>query len=70
MSNKTYDTIKLVALLIVPAATFVMSLLTIFGVVDNSTATAILAAIDTFLGSVVAVSKKIYDGRIEEGAEG
>lgn len=70
MSNQTYDNIKLVALLIVPAATFVMSLLTIFGVVDNSTATAILAALDTFIGSVVVVSKKVYDNQMQEDQQG
>lgn len=70
MSNQTYDYFKLAALLIVPAATFVMSLLTIFGVLDNGTATAILAALDTFIGSVVVIAKKMYDKSVEEEVKG
>ncbi len=70
MSNQTYDYLKLAAQLVMPAATFVMTLLMLFGVVDNVTGAAILAALNTFIGSVVAIAKKMYDSQMEEEQQG
>ena len=61
MSNKTYDTIKAVALIAAPLAVLVSSVLKIWDVPYTAEITATLAAIDTFLGALVAVLKAKYD---------
>lgn len=65
MSNKTYDTIKTIALFAVPVLTFIGSLCAIWNVPYTEQITATLAAIDTLLGAVVIVAKKLYDGKKE-----
>ena len=62
MTNKTYDIIKNVALFAVPVLAFVASLCTIWNVPYCEQITATLTALDTLLGAVVIVAKKIYDG--------
>ena len=68
MSDKTYDTIKNVALFAVPVLSFIGSLVTIWAaIVTTNTVipaaiTATLTAIDTLLGGIVIVAKRIHDG--------
>lgn len=61
MSDKTYDLIKNIALLIAPCVTLIIALLGSFKVIDSETAVSISSAIDTFLGAIVVISKQIYD---------
>ena len=61
MSNKIYDTIKGIALLLVPTCTLIMTILQIFGIIDNEKGILVSSAIDTFLGSIVVVARKIYN---------
>lgn len=61
MSNRTYDIIKNLALILAPIVTLVMALLQAFDVIDNETGVAIASAIDTFLGAIVVVARKIYN---------
>ena len=69
MSNKTYDIIKNIALIIAPVVTLVLSLLTTFDVIDSEISISIASAIDTFLGAIVVVAKQIYDGKNLENSE-
>ena len=69
MPDKVYDAIKNSCLVLTPVIILVMSLLNIFGVVENEMSIAIMSAIETFLGSIVMVAKKIYDGKNENEAE-
>ena len=62
MSNKTYDTIKSIALIITPIVVLISSLLAIWQVPYAKEITASLASIDAFAGAFVLVAKKIYDG--------
>jgi hypothetical protein len=62
MTNKTYDIIKNVALFAVPVLAFIASLCTIWNVPYCEQITATLTALDTLLGAIVIVAKKIYDG--------
>ena len=62
MSNKTYDIIKAIALFAVPVLAFAASLCSIWNVPYCEQITATLTAIDTLLGGVVIVAKKLYDG--------
>lgn len=63
MSNKTYDIIKAVALFAVPVLAFAASLCSIWNVPYCDQITATLTALDTLLGAIVIVAKKLYDGK-------
>ena len=67
MTNKTYDTIKAIALLAVQVLTFIGALCAIWNVPYCEQITASLAAIDALLGGIVVAAKKIYDGKEKEG---
>ena len=69
MSDKTYDILKNIALFAVPISGFISSVVTIIGVPYAEMVTAILTALDTCLGGIVIVAKKIHDGKTEEGEE-
>lgn len=61
MSNKSYDAIKNTALFAVPVLTFGAALCTIWNVPHCAEITATLSAVDTLLGGLVIVAKKIHD---------
>lgn len=65
MTNKTYDRIKFAALIIAPILAFFASLVTIWGIPFAAEITATLTAIDTLVGAIVVVAKKIYDKQEE-----
>ena len=61
LSNKAYDTLKLIALLIAPIVTFVGSLVSIWGIPHGENIVATLAGLDVLVGSIVAIAKALYD---------
>lgn len=61
MSDRTYDTIKIIALLAMPIITLVITLLNIFGVINSEIAPLISTAFNVCLGGIVMQAKKIYD---------
>lgn len=61
MSNKVYDIIKNVALFGAPVIVFISALCSIWDIPYCAQITASLAALDTLLGAIVVVAKKIYD---------
>ena len=67
MSDKTYDIIKNTALFAAPVLAFIGSLITIWSSIITvdpiipAAITATLTAIDTMLGAIVIVAKKIYE---------
>lgn len=63
MNNKTYDIIKNTALIITPVLAFIASLVSIWNIPHGAEITATLTAIDTLLGAIVIVAKKIYEGK-------
>lgn len=65
MSNRTYDTLKLIALIAVPLCAFVGAVCTIWNVPHSEQITATLTALDTLLGAVVAIFAKIYNKPID-----
>ena len=62
MSNKTYDTIKNIALIITPVLAFLASMISIWNVPYGAELTATLTAVDALAGAIVIVAKKIYEG--------
>lgn len=65
MTNRTYDTIKNIALICAPIIVFISAMVTIWNVPHSAEITASLAALDTLLGAITIVAKKIYEGRTE-----
>ena len=69
MSDKTYDIIKNTALFAAPILAFIGSLITIWSSIITvdpivpAAITATLTAIDTMLGAIVIVAKKIYEDK-------
>ena len=70
MSDKSYDTIKNVALIVAPVITFIGALVSIWNIPYTAEITASLAAIDTLAGAIVIVAKKIYDDNKGVKADG
>ena len=65
MSNKTYDTLKFIALLIAPVVTFAANLVDIWGIPHGNEIVATFAAIDVLVGAVVTIAKARYDKKKE-----
>lgn len=62
MNDKTYDILKRVALIVVPAlATFVNAVGIVWGVPYTNEVTATITAFGVFLGAVIGVSSKNYE---------
>lgn len=61
MTNETYDKLKLIAWIIAPLITLIGAICTIWGVPNAEKITATLAAIDTFIGAIVAHSNYQYN---------
>ena len=68
MSNKTYDTLKYIALYVLPAlATLILTLGGIWGIPYSEAIAATITAIDTFLGAILGISSKRYAEEKKEG---
>lgn len=62
MTNKTYDILKYVALLIMPAlATFVNAVGIVWGIPHTNEVTATITAFGVFLGAALGISSKNYE---------
>lgn len=69
MSNKTYDTLKVVALILTPILAFAASLVNIWGIPYGEQIVATLTAIDTLIGAIVVVANKAYKPPEEQPEE-
>lgn len=69
MPDKVYDAIKNSCLVLTPIIILIMAILNIFKVIDNEVSIAIMSAIETSLGTMVVISKMIYDGKNKNEAE-
>lgn len=58
MTNKVYDVLKTISLIVTPLGVFVVSLLGIWTTIDTTPITATIAAIEVFLGSLLTISSK------------
>lgn len=62
MNNQTYDILKRVALIVIPAlATFVNAVGIVWGIPYTNEATATITAFGVFLGATLGISSKNYD---------
>ena len=61
MSNKTYDILKNIALIVLPAfATFVLTVAQIWNLPYGKEIAATITAIDVFLGAVIKIASMNY----------
>ena len=61
MSNKTYDTLKYIALYVLPAlATLILTLGGIWNIPYSEAIAGTVTAIDTFIGALIGISAKNY----------
>lgn len=61
MSNKTYDVLKWIAMIVLPAAgTLYFALAAIWGLPYAEEIMGTVAAVDTFLGAILGVSSMQY----------
>lgn len=67
MSNKLYDTLKWIALVVLPAiATLYFALSGIWGLPYGEQVVGTITAIDTFLGAILGISNIQYNKNKEE----
>ena len=64
ITNKQYDTLKTVALILTPVLAFLASLVNIWGFPYGEQIVATLTAIDTLVGAVVVVTNRNYKGDV------
>lgn len=61
MSNKTYDTLKVIALLVLPIGTFISTFFDIWGLQYGQQIQATFVALDVLCGALVTIAKAQYD---------
>lgn len=61
MTNRTYDRLKLIALILAPVAVFIGAICSIWGIPHAEQITATLAAIDTLFGAIIAIISHEYN---------
>jgi hypothetical protein len=67
MSNKTYDTLKWIAQILLPAlGTLYFALAKIWGLPFAAEIVGTIAAVDTFLGAILGISTKRYNALNDE----
>lgn len=64
MSNKTYDILKYIALIVLPAlSTFYFALAQIWGLPYGEAIVGTITAVDAFLGAVLKISTDKYNAK-------
>lgn len=61
LTNKTYDTLKIVALLVLPIGTFVATVCGIWGLPYADQLQQTFVAMDVLCGAIVTLAKARYD---------
>lgn len=69
MSDKVYDLLKFLALIIVPVVNFIFLILTTTGVMDSGITTPIIGGLDVLIGAIVTASNEVWKRKNNE-AEG
>lgn len=70
MSNKTYDILKVVALLVLPIGTFISTCLSIWNIPHGEQIMATFAALDVLCGAVVSIAKMLWENENKEEQDG
>lgn len=70
MSNKVYDTLRLVALIAAPVSVFILAVLSAINIPHLDVVTAIFAAFDTLIGSLVEIARREYNKQLGNEVDG
>lgn len=60
-NDKVYDTLKTISLVAIPVSTFIVAILGAYNYGNVERVTAVLAAVNTLLGSLVKISSAKYN---------
>lgn len=60
-NDKIYDTLKTMSLIAIPVSTFIVAILGAYNYGNVERVTAVLAAVNTLLGSLVKISSVKYN---------
>lgn len=60
LNNKTYDILKIVALLVLPIGTFISTFFNIWGINYAEQVQQTFVALDVLVGAFVTISNQIY----------
>lgn len=64
MDNKTYDILKFIAMIVLPAlGTLYFTLAAIWGLPNSNEVVGTITAIDTFMGALLGLSTKAYNNK-------
>jgi hypothetical protein len=64
MDNKTYDILKFIAMIVLPAlGTLYFTLAAIWGLPNSNEVVGTITAIDTFMGALLGISTKAYNNK-------
>ncbi len=66
MSNKTYDILKVIALLVLPIGTLISTIFQIWEIPGAQQIQATFVALDVFCGALVTIAKAEYDRRQQQ----
>lgn len=66
--NRTYDILKAISLIAVPVSTFIVAIMGAYGYANTERATAVLAAVNTLLGSLVKIAGSNYQKELEDSS--
>ena len=66
LSNKAYDIIKIIAILILPISEFISSMATIWGMPYGQQIVATLVALDVLMGTIVKIASDRYQKEANE----
>lgn len=69
MSNKTYDLLKNLCLVVIPFIAFISTICGIWNVPYTEQITGTLVALETFLGALVKISNMNYNAKKEAELE-
>lgn len=67
MSDKTYDTLKVFALLVLPIGTCISNILNIWQIPYGDRVMQTFIALDVLCGVIVSVAKALYERRNDDG---
>ncbi len=69
MSNKVYDVLKFLGLIIVPVCNFIFLILTTTGKIDSEIVTPIIGGLDVLIGAVVTAANEVWKRKQKESEE-
>lgn len=68
-NEKSYETLKLIALLVLPLGTFISTFFNIWGIPYGEQIMQTFAALDVLVGTFVTISNEVYKKSLQDKSE-